>query len=74
MTYQTDIEILNSRKGDIENVSADASEIFSENSPKYSFNKSELENLSETDLEIFAMDKIPERSPSALTKNLNAKS
>ena len=69
-----DIEILNSRKGDIGNVSADARVTFSENSLKYSFNKSELENLSEIDLESFVMDKIPERTPSALTENLNAKS
>ena len=69
-----DIEILNNRKGDIENVSADATVIFAENSPKDSFNKAKLENLSETDLEIFATDKIPERTPSALIENLNAKS
>ena len=45
-----DIEILNSRKGDIKNVSAAATVIFAENSPKDSFNKGKLENLSETDL------------------------
>ena len=45
-----DIEILNSRKGDIKNVSADATVIFAENSPKDSFDKAKLENLSETDL------------------------
>ena len=45
-----DIEILNSRKGDIENVSADATVIFAEDSPKDSFNKTKLENLLETDL------------------------
>ena len=42
-------EILNSRKGDIENVSADAKVIFTENSPKDSFNKAKYENLSERD-------------------------
>ena len=52
-----DNKILNSRKEDIENVSADATVIFAENSPKDSFNKAKLENLSETDLEIFAIDK-----------------
>ena len=36
---------------------ADATVIFAENSPKDSFNKAKLENLSETDLEIFAIDK-----------------
>ena len=35
-----DIEILNRRKGDIENVSADATVLFLENSPKDSFKKS----------------------------------
>ena len=45
-----DIEILNSRKGDLENVPADATVILSENSPKDSFNKAKLENLSETGL------------------------
>ena len=35
-----DIEILNRRKGDIENVSADATVLFPENSPKDSFKKS----------------------------------
>ena len=69
-----DIEILNSRKGDIENVPADATAIFAENSPKDSFNKAELENLSETDLKIFDIDKIPERTPSAIIENLSAKS
>ena len=34
-----DIEILNSRKGDLENVPADARVILLENSPKDSFNK-----------------------------------
>ena len=34
-----DIEILNRRKGDIENVSADATVLFPENSPKDSFKK-----------------------------------
>ena len=53
---------------------ADATVIFAENSPKDSFNKAKLENLSETDLEIFAIDKIPEGTPSALIENLNAKS
>ena len=33
------IKISNSRKGDIENVSASSTEIFAENSPKDSFNK-----------------------------------
>ena len=45
-----DIEILNSRKRDLEIVPADATVIFAENSPKDSFNKGKLENLSETDL------------------------
>ena len=63
-----DIEIFNGRKGDIENVSADATIIFPENSPRDSF------KLSETDLEIFAIDKIPKGTPSALIENLNAKS
>ena len=39
-----DIEILNSRKGDIENVSADATVIFAENNRKVSFKKAKLEN------------------------------
>ena len=52
-----DNEIINSRKEDIENVSADATVIFAENSPKDSFNKAKLENLSEKDLEILAIDK-----------------
>ena len=69
-----DIEILNSRKGDTENVSADALVTFAENSPKDSFNKAKLENLSEKNLLIFAIDKIPEGTPSALVENLNAKS
>ena len=43
-----DIEILNSRKRDLEIVPADATVIFAENSPKDSFNKAKLENLSET--------------------------
>ena len=48
--YQTrNIEILNRRKGHIENVPADATVIFAENSPKDSFNNAKLENLSETD-------------------------
>ena len=34
-----DIKISNSRKGDIENVSANSTVIFAENSPKDSFNK-----------------------------------
>ena len=55
-------------------MSADARVTFAENSPKDSFNKAELENLSEIDLEIFAIDKIPEGTPSALIENLNAKS
>ena len=47
--YQTrNIEILNRRKGHIENVPADATVIFAENSPKDSFNNAKLENLSET--------------------------
>ena len=69
-----DIEILCSRKGGIENVLDDATVIFAENSPKDSFNKAKLKNLSETYLEIFAIDKIPEGRPSALIENLNAKS
>ena len=69
-----DIEILNGKKGDIENVSADATVIFVDNSPKDSFKKGKLENSSETDLEIFAIDKITEGTPSALIVNLNAKS
>ena len=68
------IKISNSRKGDIENMSADATAIFAENSPKDPFNKAKLKNLSETDLEIFATDKILEGTPSALVENLNAKS
>ena len=72
VTYQT--EILNSKKGDIKNVSADATVMFAENSPKYSFNKAKLENSSEIDLEIFAIYKILEGTPSALNENLNAKS
>ena len=55
-------------------MSADATVIFAENSPKDSFNKAKPENLSETDLKIFAIDKIPEGAPSALIENLNAKS
>ena len=69
-----DIEILYSRKGDIENVSADATAIFAENIPKDFFNKAKLENLSETDLAMFAIDKIPKIIPSALIENRNAKS
>ena len=69
-----DIETLNSKKGDIENVSADTSVIFAENSPKYSFNKAKLENLSKAHLLIFAIDKVSEGTPSALIENLNAKS
>ena len=68
------IEILYSRKGDIENVSADATVIFAENSPEDFFNKAKLENLSEIDLAMFAIDKIPKIIPSALIENLNAKS
>ena len=45
-----DIKILNSRKRDLEIVLADATVIFAENSPKDSFNKAKLENLSETGL------------------------
>ena len=45
-----DIEILNSRKRDLEIVPADATVIFAENSPEDSFNKAKLENLSETGL------------------------
>ena len=45
-----DIEILNSRKRDLEIVPADVTVIFAENSPKDSFNKAKLENLSETGL------------------------
>ena len=45
-----DIKILNSRKRDLEIVPADATVIFAENSPKDSFNKAKLENLSETGL------------------------
>ena len=45
-----DIEILNSKKGDIKILSADATVIFTENSPKDSFNKAKLEKLLETDL------------------------
>ena len=67
-----DTWLLNSRKGNIENVSADATVIFTEKSPKDSFNKAKLKNLSETDLKIFAIDKIPEGTPSALIENLNA--
>ena len=75
MTYQIEILIYQiARKGDIEIVSVDATLIFVENSPKDSFNKAKLENLSETDLEIFAIDKITEGTPSALIENLNAKS
>ena len=55
-------------------MSADATVIFTEKSPKDSFNKAKLKNLSETDLKIFAIDKIPEGTPSALIENLNAKS
>ena len=69
-----DIEILNIRKRDIQNVSADSTVIFAENSPKDSFKKAKVEDLSETDLEIFAIDKIPEGAPSAIIENLNAKS
>ena len=67
-------EILNNWKGDIGNVPADATVIFAENSPKDSFSKAKLENLSEADLEIFAIDKIPEGTPSKLIESLNAKS
>ena len=52
-----DIEILNSRKGDIENAPADLTVIFTENSPKDSFNNAKLENLSETDLETLLLIK-----------------
>ena len=68
------IEILNSREEDIENVSADTTVIFAENIPKDSFKKAKLQNLSETHLENFAIDKIPKGTPSALIENLNAKS
>ena len=68
------IEIFYSRKGDIENVSADATVIFAENSPEDFFNKAKLENLSEIDLTMFAIDKILKIIPSALIENLNAKS
>ena len=52
-----DIEILNSRKGDIENAPADLTVIFTENSPNDSFNNAKLENLSETDLETLLLIK-----------------
>ena len=68
------IEILNSRKGDIENVSADATVIFAENSPKDYFNKAKLENFSETDLEIVAIDKIQEGDLQHLLRILMQKS
>ena len=45
-----DIEKLNSRKGDIDYLSADATVIFAENIPNDSFNKAKLDNLSEADL------------------------
>ena len=67
------IEILNTRKGNIENVSAVATVISVDNSPKDFFNQAKLENFSETDLEIFTIDKNPEGTPSALIENLNAK-
>ena len=54
-------------------MSADSTVIFAENSPKDPFNKDKLDNLSETDLEIFAIDKIPEGTLSTLVENLNAK-
>ena len=55
-------------------MSTDATVILAENSPKDSFQQAKLENLSETNLEIFAIDKIPEGAPSAIIENLNAKS
>ena len=55
-------------------MSAVATVIPADNSLKDSFNQAKLENLSETDLEIFTIDKIPEGTPSALIENLNAKS
>ena len=54
-------------------MSAVATVISADNSPKDSFNQAKLKNLSETDLEIFAIDKIPEGTPSALIESLNAK-
>ena len=55
-------------------MSAVATVTFAENSPKDSFNKSTLENLSEKDLEFFSIDKIPEGKPSVLIENFNLKS
>ena len=54
-------------------MTAVATVISADNSPRDSFNQAKLENLSETDLEIFAIDKIPEGTPSALIESLNAK-
>ena len=65
-----DIEILSSKKRDIENVSADATVIFAD-IWKY-LPERLLDNLSETYLEIFAIDKIQEGTHSALIENINA--
>ena len=54
-------------------MSADTTVIFAQNIPKDSFKKAKLGNLSETHLEIFAIDKIPKGTPSALIENLNVK-
>ena len=54
-------------------MSADTTVIFAQNIPKDSFKKAKLGNLSETHLEIFAFDKIPKGTPSALIENLNVK-
>ena len=53
---------------------AHATVIFADNSLKDYFNKAKLENLSKTNLETFAIDKIPEGTPSALIENFIAKS
>ena len=68
------IETLNRRNGDNENISADVTTVFAENSSKDSFNQAKLKNLSETDLEIFTIDKILEGTPLALIENLNVES
>ena len=71
--YVKDVEVSNCQKGDIESALTEATVIFSENSPKNSYNRSKLDSLSEVDIEIYATDEVPQGTPATLIENLHTK-
>ena len=66
-----DADVLNCWKGDAESVLTQAPVIFAKYSPKDSYNRSKLDSLSEVDIEIYAIDEVPQET---LIENLHTKS